>query len=190
MTSPFGQKCRLIIQIAGLSDRVEITDTDIGTDKFLKLNPLAKVPVLELDDGSMLADSSVIAAYLASLKDVEKTHPQDPSQKWAALHFEVLADGIIDAGVLVFMEGMRPKNLQSEDWIERQMKKVYAGLDHFEGQISSVKDDDQHIGLLALATGLSWFEIRNVAGDWREGRPNLAAWMDRFVKNDFWLATL
>lgn len=191
MTSPFGHKCRMIAHISGLSDRIEICGADLKSAEFSKLNPLAKVPVLQLDNGTMLADSPVISAYFASLGDEqtgEKTHPQDPDLKWAVLHFEALADGIVDAGILIFMESMRPEDKQSDDWVAKQMKKVTAGLDDLETQITSA-GNQVHVGLLSLAAGLSWFDLRNVGGDWREGRPNLAIWFEQFAKHDFWIAT-
>jgi len=39
---------------------------------FLRLNPLGKLPVLELDDGSCIAESLAICRYLEAL------HPQPP----------------------------------------------------------------------------------------------------------------
>ena len=43
-----------------------------ATPEFLRLNPMGKLPVLELDDGSAIAESLAICRYLESL------HPHPP----------------------------------------------------------------------------------------------------------------
>jgi len=178
----------MVAHIVGVADRVEVLASDYKSPKFAKINPLGKIPVLELDDGRMLIDSPVISAYLASQGDGEKTHPTDEEAKWAALHMEALADGILDAAILVFLEQFRADEQQSQTWVDKHLGKMNAGLDALESQAPAF-GDATHIGLLSLAAGLGWIEMRSVGDDWRTGRPNLGAWMDRFTQHDFWHAT-
>jgi glutathione S-transferase len=61
-------KVRCLIGLLGLD--VELVETDIFdgatlTDEFLALNPVREVPVLELDDGRTVTQSSAILSYLA-----------------------------------------------------------------------------------------------------------------------------
>ena len=51
-----------------------------------------------------------------------------------------------------------------------------------------VPDGPLDIGQIALATALSWIEFRNLPG-FREGRPQLEAWYDRFAQRPSMLAT-
>lgn len=51
---------------------VDLMKGDNLTDDFRRRNPLAKVPVLELDDGTCLAETAAIIRYL------EETQPQTP----------------------------------------------------------------------------------------------------------------
>ena len=56
---------------------VETENIDLGAKanyepEFVAMNPLARVPVLELDDGTFLAESKAICRYF------EETHPKPP----------------------------------------------------------------------------------------------------------------
>tara|TARA_B100000459_G_C8549293_1_gene188699 strand:- start:43 stop:669 length:627 start_codon:yes stop_codon:yes gene_type:complete len=56
---------------------VETENIDLGAKanyepEFVVMNPLARVPVLELDDGTFLAESKAICRYF------EETHPEPP----------------------------------------------------------------------------------------------------------------
>ena len=54
--------------IEGLERRTyELNRGDLRTAEFRALNPLGRVPVLELDDGRCLAESRAICSYLESL---------------------------------------------------------------------------------------------------------------------------
>lgn len=187
-TSPFGRKCRMAAHVAGVADRLEIVFADYKSAAFEALNPLGKVPALELDDGTALIDSPVIAAYLASLGDEAKVYPTDADAKWRALHLEALADGVTDAAVLAYLEDARADGEKSPGFLDKQLGKMNAGLDVIETMAADF-DDRTDIGVLAVAGGLSWIGLKAVGGDWRDGRPNLAAWMDRFAARDCWRTT-
>ena len=92
-------------------------------------NPLGKVPCLMMEDGSPMYDSRVIAEYLDTLTPVCKLLPPNGRDRADVKVWEALADGVLDAAVLVRLEKtLRPPEQQSDDWIERQMGKVHAGL--------------------------------------------------------------
>jgi glutathione S-transferase len=64
------RRVRIFLAEKGLDlPRVEIDlqRGDNRTPEFLKLNPLGKLPVLELDDGSVLTESVAICHYIESL---------------------------------------------------------------------------------------------------------------------------
>ena len=46
---------------------VNVLDGDTRTEKFLALNPLGEIPVVELDDGTILTESIAICRYFEAL---------------------------------------------------------------------------------------------------------------------------
>jgi len=68
--SPNGARVFVFLQEKGIEIPVEMIDIPGGgtrTEAFSKINSLGQVPVLELDDGSHLAESVAICRYLESL---------------------------------------------------------------------------------------------------------------------------
>ncbi|HYI68362.1 MAG TPA: glutathione S-transferase N-terminal domain-containing protein, partial [Skermanella sp.] len=121
-TSPYVRKVMMVIHERGLSDKVELEKTDAWspTTDLPQDNPLGKVPALALPDGTSLFDSPVIVEYLDSLESGPGNglYPEAGPDRWTALRFQALADGICDAAILRRLEGNRPEQLRSTDWME------------------------------------------------------------------------
>ena len=77
-------------------------------------NPLGKVPVLVLDDGTQLYDSRVIVEYLDTVSPVSRLIPEPSRQRIAVKRWEALADGICDAAAAIVLERKRPARQQSK----------------------------------------------------------------------------
>jgi glutathione S-transferase len=181
-TSPFVRKVLVCAIELGLDKKIERQPTnpnDAASD-LAKQNPLVKVPSLQLDDGSSLYDSPVICEYLDSLAG-NKFHPSSGATRWTALRRQALADGIMDAGVLVRGEVLRPASEQSAGFIARQKSKMTTALDTLEGEADKF-GDGLDIGLIAIASALGYVDFRFAADNWRAKRPKLARWYDRFAQ--------
>jgi len=65
-TSPYSRKVRMVVIEKGLDEQVEMVACNPFNDAAMlkDANPLAKVPVLILDEGNALYDSPVICEYL------------------------------------------------------------------------------------------------------------------------------
>lgn len=128
-TSPYVRKVRVVmaekkLDYAFLLENVWAEDTTIQES-----NPLGKVPCLLMEDGGAMFDSRVIVEYLDTLTPVGRLIPSLGRERAEVKCWEALADGILDAAILVRLEKtLRPQEQQSEDWINRQMNKVNAGL--------------------------------------------------------------
>ena len=69
--SPFAARVRVAVHAKNLPIEIVAPPSDWRTSpEFKKLNPLVRVPVLVLDDGTALAESGVIVEYL------EDTYPE------------------------------------------------------------------------------------------------------------------
>ena len=67
--SPFAARCRIQIYAKGLSVEIAPPPGGLGSDEFRRVNPIGKVPVLDLGAGVVLPESEVICEYL------EDAHP-------------------------------------------------------------------------------------------------------------------
>src|SRR5688572_25600102 len=101
--SPFGRKVLLAASVLGLSDKIETQRADPAdeTDTLRRQNPVGKIPILVLDDGTTLFDSRVILEYLDHIAGGGKIIPAEPKARFAALRLQALADGVTDASLLV-----------------------------------------------------------------------------------------
>ncbi len=179
-TSPYVRKVVATAIETGLDGRVDRVPTDPWSPEtdLPASNPLGKVPALELDDGTVLFDSRVICEYLDSLHDGPKLFPEGQA-RWVALRLAAVADGICDAAINRLLDTRRPENLQSADWQQRQKIAMGRACDLLEAECGSL-EGPVTIGQLAVACALGYLDFRFDADQWRQGRPNLAAWFDAF----------
>ncbi len=73
--APNPRRVRIFLAEKGVevpSVALDITKNEHRTPEFLALNPLAALPVLELDDGTVITESIAICRYF------EELHPQPP----------------------------------------------------------------------------------------------------------------
>ena len=187
--SPFVRKVLVLAIELGLDKKIECqtTNTSDAASGLAKENPLVKVPSLQLDDGSALYDSRVICEYLDSLAG-NKFFPANGQARWTALRRQALGDGLMDAGVLVRGEVLRPAGEQSPAYIAKQKTKMAQALDSFESEAEKF-GEAVDIGLIAIASALGYVDFRFAADNWRANRPKLARWYDRFAQRPSMQAT-
>jgi glutathione S-transferase len=182
--SPFGRKARIAVSVLGLDGKVKIepATTQDEADPIRKQNPLGKVPVLLLDDGSTVYDSPVILEYLDHLVGGGKILPKDPKARFDALRLQALADGILDSSILIVYEGRyRPAEKHEAKWLDLQAGKVARGLAAIEAAPPGL-DSPPTVGQITLACALGYRDFR-FQGTWRKDHPKLAAWLERFAAN-------
>jgi glutathione S-transferase len=191
-TSPYVRKCLVSAHELGLRERIELlpaTPHPVNRDRALVVrNPLGKVPTLLTDDGEVLYDSRVICEYLNALGD-RHLLPTKPAARWAIYRDEALADGILDAAVLVRYETFaRPESLRWKDWIDGQMDKVTCGLAEIEQRADSF-DQRVDFGTIAIGCALGYLDFRFAPLGWKNSYPRTAAWFERFAARESMLAT-
>lgn len=180
--SPFGRKVKMVLKLTGLYDRVEQVPADTGNpNDVLRLqNPLGKIPVLILDDGSCLYDSPVICEYLDSLHDGPKLFPAAGAARWHTLTLQALADGILDAAVLqMYEKRFRPEEIRHPDWVAYQQAKIDRALAQLDNTPPD-RDGPAQIGTVSLACALGYLDFR-FHGAWRDRYPMLVRWLADFA---------
>jgi glutathione S-transferase len=183
--SPFARKARIIVQELNLTTVVEEVNVPRGGlgDAFRQINPLGKIPVLVLRDGSTILDSVVICEYLNDVGGGKffpgKSLLRENSGHWRALTIAAIADGICDAAVARNYELMRPAELQSEAVVQKYMNAVTAGLDVLNNARFT---DKVTIGEIAAACAIGYLDFRIPEFSWRDSRPNLRDWYEKFAQ--------
>jgi glutathione S-transferase len=178
--SPFARKCAIAGHVLGLADRIEMVDNakDAG-DAIRSRNPLNKIPLLVTDSGEAIFDSVVISEYLDALAGGGRIIPNDMDARFRALTMQALADGVLDAAILMIYESrFREESQHSPRWTAMQQKKVDGGLAALEAH---VPHDHVDVGTIAVCAALGYLDFR-YKGAWREAHPKLAAWFDAFSK--------
>jgi glutathione S-transferase len=179
--SPFSRKARIAAAQLGLTGRLDLvaTDTLDPDDPIRDKNPLAKIPVLETDDGACIFDSAVIVAWLDQHAGGGLI-PREPKAKFEALVLEALADGVTEAAVLsVYETRYRDEHERSQKWLAHQRGKIDRALARLE-QASPALEGAPHVGHIALACALGYLDLR-FAGEWRASHPKLVAWLESFA---------
>ena len=182
--SPFARKVRVIVHELQLGKMVQEVPTNPATSEELRrVNPLGKIPALILDDGSALIDSPVICEYLNELGG-GKFFPgmsiwRSASGRWKALGLQAIGDGIADAAVARVYESKRPPEQQSPDTVARYLKAIGTSLDVLERARFAAEPT---IGEIAVGCAIGYLDFREVSPGWRDTRPSLAAWYEKFAE--------
>ncbi|MCC2974838.1 glutathione S-transferase C-terminal domain-containing protein [Massilia sp. IC2-476] len=186
VTSPYVRKVRVVMADKKLDFSFEQENVWVPETTIQQVNPLGKIPCLVMEDGSTLYDSRVIAEYLDTISPVCKLLPPNGRDRTEVKVWEALADGVLDAAILVFIERRdRAPEQQSAKWIERQMGKVHAGLREMSSRLGdSAYCMGIHYTLADVAVGctLGWLSFRFPDIDWRGDYPNLARLADKLAE--------
>ena len=191
-TSPFVRKCLVGAQELGLRGKIELvpaTPHPVDRDQaVIALNPLGKIPTLIADDGAVLYDSRVICDYLNGLGDGRLVPAQGP-RRWAVYRDQALADGIMEAAVLVRYETFaRPESLRWKGWIDGQMDKVNCSLKEIETRAVSLAGRVD-LGTIAIGCALGYLDFRFASLSWRRACPQLAEWFAGFGARESMVGT-
>ena len=180
--SPYARKVRIALAEKGLPFELMTEVPWDRTTSTPKYNPLEKLPVLILEDGSSVYESSFILQYLELKYPQPPLLPRDVDGVIAARRLEVLCDGICDAVVLSFFEKMRPAEGRSQHWMDRQRRKIEGGVREMArlvGDRTFAVGDAFGLGDIAVGTALGYLLVRFPEFDWRSQYPGLAAFSAR-----------
>jgi glutathione S-transferase len=185
LTSPFARKVRIALAEKRIEYALVEESPRAPGSTVSDFNPLGKIPVLVLDDGSALYDSRVIVEYLDTVSPFARLIPEPSRQRIAVRRWEALADGICDAAAATAIELRRAARKQSREWIERQNRKVALGVAELARELGERPwCSGEAYSLADIATGcaLGYLDLRQPDLDWRDEYPNLARHADKLAK--------
>ncbi|OGB21756.1 MAG: hypothetical protein A3I66_03370 [Burkholderiales bacterium RIFCSPLOWO2_02_FULL_57_36] len=182
--SPYARKVLVLAHEIEIFEKLEHVRINVAptvqNDEIAMWNPLGKVPALILETGEALFDSRVICDYLEQkFRPDAQVVDENNELHWMIKRMHALADGILDAALLVRYEiTLRPADKRWADWIDGQMRKIRNGLNYLEKE-APICADRVNIGQIALGCTLGYLDFRFEDENWRSDRPNLSAFYDQ-----------
>src|SRR5512139_2750404 len=147
--TPNAARIRIVLAEKGLEDQVEFVTVDLVAAEqkqpwFLRMNPTGKTPVLELDDGLAISESTAITEYLDNLDGRPMLTGRTPREK-ALIHMmqrrvEMMliepVDDYFHYGTPGLGAALRPWRMPdwsgAKEWGERRGAQAVAALPYFE----------------------------------------------------------
>lgn len=153
-----------------------------------KYNPLEQLPILLFPDGrSPVYNSAHIQTYIVE-KYADRGPlllPGDLDGNLLAKQIVALSVGSMDALVLAGWEVRRKKDLQSQKWIDRQMRKIDGSMQAFNGYVEAAEDRPYvlgdkitiaDIGIVCAVGGIDFVGLRP---EWKKQHPVLREYFER-----------
>ena len=193
--SPFVRKVRVLLIETGQQDRVALQGcmpTPVNPDaEVVQGNPVGKIPALRLADGTVLHDSRVILDYLDHQHVGNRLIPRDGSARWRRLTLASMADGIMDAAVLVRYETtLRPVEKHWTPWLDEQRNKIRRALAELEQDAIAELTSHFDIAAISVACAFGYLDLRFPDLGWREANPQLANWFFEVSQRPSMIATM
>ncbi|QYZ71977.1 glutathione S-transferase [Neotabrizicola shimadae] len=190
--SPFVRKVMVVLHETGLLSETELVGASGNPVEPGSMpvahNPLGKIPALVLDDGRCLFDSRVICRYLDARARAGLYGEGD--MLWDTLATEALADGMMEAAVLIVYESrIRPEDLRYAPWVEGQWSKIARGLAALEDRADDLAQAPFGMAQIAVASALGYLTFRLPHRDWPATAPRLAAWFETAAQRPSLAAT-
>ncbi len=130
-------KVRLLLHQLGIPyQRIEldILKGETRTPEFLERNPNGRIPLLELEDGSYLAESNAIAFYLAEGTPLLPEAPLERARALQWMFFEQYSHEPYIAVLRSWIHTGRTAGREAE--VEERRDRGYAALGVMEGHLS------------------------------------------------------
>ena len=193
LTSPYVRKVRVVLSEKKMD--VPLVKEDVWSPQttISESNPLGKVPVLVLDDGTCIYDSRVIVEYLDARAPIHRLIPENGRERTEVKVWEVLADGCQDASVAILLERKRAAEAQSQEWIARQARKVDAALASMSRSLGKnpwCYGNKFSLADIAVGVALGYLSFRFPENNWPTTYPNLRALYDKLMDRESFKDTL
>jgi glutathione S-transferase len=183
--SPYVRKVRIIAAEKGIPIDYVVQRPNVPGSPIPSLNPLGKIPLLQLDAGEVIYDSVVIGDYLEGLKPEPRLVPADFAGRIAVKRWEALGDGLAEIAVTISHDlGPMTDPEKRAAWMPRQHDKLERVLAHYEQHLRGATW--LHGGSFSLAdicAGYALLYLDQVLAeiDWRSKYPGLSPYAERLA---------
>lgn len=200
-TGPYPARVRIALAEIGLQDQVHFVSVDLRkgehkTEAFRAKNYSGTLPVLELDDGTLIAECTAITEYLDALAGAPVLTGRTPREKGVIHMMSRRAElEVLDAISIYFHHatpGLGPhvEVYQNREWGLYQHDRALRGMRYFDEVLRAhpfVTDGDFSMADITLVGGLIFADMLKVTvpdecdalKDWygrMEQRPSVRNW--------------
>jgi glutathione S-transferase len=183
--SPFVRRVAVTARHYGLAyENVPLSTID-GRDGIKAFNPITRVPVIELADGTRIVDSSVIIDYFDTQVAPEKRLvPPAGAGRTHVLSLTAIALGSAEKMILSYYEQhRRPAEFIYRPWIEACDEQAFDGYAYLESKLDGAwlaGKDFSHADIAAAVAISTLRRLDAEAGEKAAARfPGLCALTDR-----------
>ena len=179
--SPYARKVVVVTKEMQIDDSVEMIETSAiptkANEVLSALNPLTRIPTLQLTTGEILFDSSAICDYLNEFSDGGLLPEPGPTRR-QVLKLELYGVDIMDRAVVCRQETLRPESLRWSGWVDAQFDRIGKVLDTLNTNVPPLNPD---LGTITIGCALEYLDFRFRDRPWRWERPKLSAWHEQFA---------
>lgn len=175
-------RIRIVIAEKGLASQIEFVKVDLPAAEhkqppFLAINPTGTVPVLELDDGTYIAECTAITEYLDNLDGHPTLTGVTPKEKGVIHMMQKRAESeLIDAVGIYFHYGTpglgkqlevykSPEWSGREAWAGKSRDRAPAGMKYFDSVLKTqpyVAGDSFSMADISVIAGLVFAGFANI----------------------------
>ncbi|MBH0003370.1 MULTISPECIES: glutathione S-transferase family protein [Pseudoalteromonas] len=168
---------------------VDLLNGEHRTEAFLAKNPLAGVPILELDDGTFISESTAITEYIDTAFEGPSLMGETAKERAVINMMQKRAESMVLDAVATYFhhatDGLGPEleTYQNVAWGEKQGEKARQGFSYFNdvlAQSAFVAGEQFSIADITLYAGLVFAGFAQIA------IPNelthLVAWQEKVAK--------
>ena len=184
--APNPRRVRIFLAEKGIEvpfEEVDIMKLDAKSDEFTAKNPMQRVPVLELDDGTMISESVAICRYFEETNPEPRLFGTNPVECAQVDMWNRRGDFNLLLSIASAFRHTHPAMAELEvpqipEWGNANQAKIDSTLEIFDNQL---KDHEFIVGdhfTIADITALCAIEFMRVLGRKLEGQQNLIRWRE------------
>ena len=173
---PNPSRIRITVAEKGLTDKVEYVSVNVPAaehkrPEFLAKNPSGAVPVLELEDGTCIAECTAITEFLDNLEG-EPTLTGKGARERAVIHMmqRRAEAGLLDAAATYFHHatpGLGPhiETYQNAGWGQKNRERALATMYYLDGVLARqpyLAGDKFSIADITAFAGLAYADIAKI----------------------------
>lgn len=189
--SPYVRKARVLLAEKEIKCEFEVEDPWPAESRIPTMNPLGKVPVLQIGPEKFLFESAHVTHFIDNL-DGKPLQPKTAAGYWQSQWWQALGNGMIDATIARVLETRRPADKQMPEKMQREEARIaraFATADQaYEGDRFLVGAKFT-LADLVMGVACQYIDLRYPHA-WRAQHPRLREWSAGITERQSFVATL